>query len=83
MIEILWPWAFSVLPLPLLMYILLPRFEQRDTALYVPFYRSATSFDAQQLATARRNLWQRFFTHFMLARARRCRCSTTIYWRSC
>ena len=60
MIEILWPWAFSVLPLPLLMYILLPRFEQRDTALYVPFYRSATSFDAQQLATARRNLWQRF-----------------------
>jgi len=60
MIEILWPWAFSVLPLPLLMYILLPRFEQRDTALYVPFYRSATSFDAQQLATTRRNLWQRF-----------------------
>jgi Ca-activated chloride channel family protein len=60
MIEILWPWAFSLLPLPLLIYILLPRFEQRDAALYVPFYRSATSFDAQQLTAARRNFWQRF-----------------------
>jgi len=38
MIQFAWPWLFAVLPLPLLIRWLLPRAEQQQQALRVPFY---------------------------------------------
>ena len=37
MIELLWPWAFALAPLPLLLRALLPPRAHRDAALRVPF----------------------------------------------
>lgn len=37
MIELLWPWAFALAPLPLLLRVLLPPRAHRDAALLVPF----------------------------------------------
>ena len=38
MLEFTWPWAFLLLPLPLLVYRLLARAPRQDAALYVPFF---------------------------------------------
>lgn len=45
MIELLWPWAFAALPLPYLMYKLIPPANRQEAALQVPFYLQATSFE--------------------------------------
>ncbi|MGI9322109.1 MAG: VWA domain-containing protein, partial [Pseudomonadales bacterium] len=47
MIEFLWPWALAFLPLPLLVYILLPRARRTEPALQVPFYSQAASYEQQ------------------------------------
>jgi Ca-activated chloride channel family protein len=46
MIELVWPWVFALLPLPLLVLLLVPRAGNRDAALYVPFFRSLTRLEA-------------------------------------
>lgn len=38
MFQFAWLWAFALLPLPLLVYFLLPPVEQQDAALKVPFF---------------------------------------------
>ena len=46
MIEILWPWVFVLLPLPLVVYLSMQRAGNRDPALHVPFFRTLTGLDA-------------------------------------
>ncbi|MDT8334693.1 MAG: VWA domain-containing protein [Desulfurivibrionaceae bacterium] len=45
MLNFIWPWAFWLLPLPLLAHLLLPKSAKRDAALFVPFYRDVLSFE--------------------------------------
>ncbi len=56
MIEFLWPWVFAALPLPLLVYLFMPRAGKRDAALYVPFFRSLSGLDAKSVRAATRNI---------------------------
>jgi len=39
MLEFSWPWIFLALPLPLLVYWLVPRAPRQDAALRIPFFR--------------------------------------------
>jgi len=39
MLEFSWPWLFLALPVPLLIYWVVPRAPRQDAALRVPFYR--------------------------------------------
>lgn len=39
MLELSWPWMFLALPVPLLIYWLVPRAPRQEAALRVPFYR--------------------------------------------
>lgn len=48
MLDFLWPWAFWLLPLPLLAYLLIPRATRQEPALFVPFYKDIISFGPQQ-----------------------------------
>jgi len=43
MLTLVWPWALIVLPLPLLVYFLLPRTRLDGAALLVPFYQELGS----------------------------------------
>ncbi|MEX2367595.1 MAG: VWA domain-containing protein [Pseudohongiellaceae bacterium] len=45
MIEFVWPWAFLLLPLPLLVNRLVPRAPNREAALYVPFFQSLSTLE--------------------------------------
>jgi Ca-activated chloride channel family protein len=47
MLNFLWPWAFWLLPLPLLAYILIPKARKQEAALFVPFYEDVVAFDQQ------------------------------------
>ncbi len=47
MLTFLWPWAFWLLPLPLLTFMLIPRIRKQEAALFVPFYNDVLSFDQQ------------------------------------
>lgn len=58
MIEFEWLWAAFFLPLPLLALIL-PRAVKQDAALHVPFYQSASSFEASGTASSNRYLLRR------------------------
>jgi len=55
MLELTWPWAFLALPLPLLVYVFIPRAARQDAALYVPFYKrlSQLQTDANRVDTNR------------------------------
>ncbi|HJL54146.1 MAG TPA: VWA domain-containing protein [Arenicellales bacterium] len=59
MIEFLWPWAAYFLPLPLLVYLILPKSEKQDAALHVPFYQSAYAYESANQSTTTRNLVRR------------------------
>ncbi len=59
MIEFLWPWVFYFLPLPILVYLLVPRSKKKDAALYVPFYQSASAYDSSKNRENTRNLLRR------------------------
>jgi Ca-activated chloride channel family protein len=58
MIEFEWLWAAAFLPLPVLA-LLLPRAIKQDAALHVPFYSSASAFQATGNASSSRNLLRR------------------------
>ncbi len=47
MLNFIWPWAFWLMPLPILAYLLLPKSGRREAALFVPFYRDVLSFERQ------------------------------------
>ena len=44
MIEFLWPLAALVLPLPFLVYWLVPKANRQEPALQVPFFGQASSY---------------------------------------
>ncbi len=58
-IEFVWPWAFAVLPLPLLVRWLMPRAEENTgAALRLPFYKALTERSVvRQSAPSRIRLW--------------------------
>ena len=55
MLEFTWPWAFLLLPLPLLVYRLAARAPRQDAALYVPFFSVLTRLqsDHENLTSGR------------------------------
>jgi Ca-activated chloride channel family protein len=53
MIEFAWPWAIAFLPLPLLVYFLLPRASQEEAALHVPFFNVVAGFESTTHAERR------------------------------
>lgn len=53
MIEFLWPYAALFLPLPLLVYWLMPRATHQEPALQVPFFTSAAAFEGNSSGVAR------------------------------
>jgi Ca-activated chloride channel family protein len=59
MIEFQWPWAVYFLPLPILIYLLLPAWKKKDAALHVPFYSSAIAYDSSKHRENKRNLLRR------------------------
>jgi Ca-activated chloride channel family protein len=59
MIEFLWPYMALILPLPVLVYLLAPKADQRQPALQVPFFGQATAFESGIAGTNRRSLLRR------------------------
>jgi len=55
-IGLLWPWAFALLPLPLLLRALLPAAQQRGGALRVPFFAQVDAGREQTAGVA--GLWR-------------------------
>lgn len=55
MIEFVWPWVGFLLPLPLLVYLLVPRSGNRDAALFVPFFNSLSRLDSRSAHSGTRN----------------------------
>lgn len=75
MIEFLWPWAVALLPLPLLVYFLVPQAQRTDAALQVPFYVVAAGYEgdssfAQRNARLRRLLLVLMWLALVLAATR-------------
>lgn len=56
MLNFAWPWTFWLLPLPFLIYKLVPRARKYDAALFVPFYRDVLSFEDRQYTAVRSGL---------------------------
>lgn len=48
MFEFGWPWAFWLLPLPLIIIFLLPPIKQKRSSLAVPFFQDAASISEQK-----------------------------------
>ncbi len=49
MLELIWPWAFLLLPLPLLAYFFLPPAAKEEAALLAPFYQQLVASSNAQL----------------------------------
>jgi Ca-activated chloride channel family protein len=47
MLSFVWPWAFWFLPVPWLIYRLVPKAPKHDAALFVPFFEDVHGFDRQ------------------------------------
>ncbi len=59
MIEFLWPYAIAFLPLPLLIYWLLPKAHRQEAALHVPFFSLAAGFESDNRLIQRRSIIRR------------------------
>ena len=59
MINFSWPFAALILPLPILIYFILPRSKKQEAALRVPFFQSASAFDTNTNATSPRHFLRR------------------------
>jgi len=64
-IDFIWPWAVAFLPLPLLVYWLLPKSTHQEAALHVPFFGIASSFESASKFTERRSLLRRLLMILM------------------
>lgn len=53
MIEFVWPWAFWLLPLPILVYWGFPKASKYDAALYAPFYNDILAFESSTHSQAK------------------------------
>ncbi|OFE11454.1 hypothetical protein PHACT_12955 [Pseudohongiella acticola] len=56
MLEFSWPWALLALPLPLLIYFLIPRAPRQDAALRVPFYRRLVQLHTDSSRSFNKNI---------------------------
>ena len=65
MIEFLWPWAAAFLPLPLLVYFLVPPASRTDAALQVPFYVIAAHYEGDSGYAQRRAMLRRLLLVFV------------------
>ena len=65
MINFLWPWAVAFLPLPLLVYFLVPAASRTDAALQVPFYVVASHYEGDSSFNQRRTLLRRIILMLM------------------
>ncbi|MBL4680961.1 MAG: VWA domain-containing protein [Pseudomonadales bacterium] len=59
MIEFLWPMAALILPLPLLVYFVIPKSKKQEAALLVPFYQTAAAFDNAGISPNGRHFMRR------------------------
>ena len=65
MMEFLWPWAIAFLPLPILVYFLVPQAQRTDAALQVPFYVVAAGYEGDRGFTQRNTLLRRLLLVLM------------------
>ena len=65
MIEFLWPLAALALPLPLLVYWLVPKANRQEPALQVPFFGQASSFSQGVGSGQRRSFIRRLLMILM------------------
>ena len=61
MIEFLWPYAVLALPLPILVYLIFPRAENKEPALQVPFFSTASGFVSGNAGKGTTSLLRRLF----------------------
>jgi Ca-activated chloride channel family protein len=59
MLEMVWPWVFIVLPLPLLVAVLFPAAKREEAALRVPFYAEAAHFESRVFSNRSRSFIRR------------------------
>ena len=57
----IWPWAFWFLPVPWLIYRIVPKAARHDVALFVPFFEELHGFDRQSTV-----VWSRFLKVLLL-----------------
>jgi Ca-activated chloride channel family protein len=55
MIQFVWPWVFTLLPLPWLCHRFLPKAANRDASLFVPFFTSLSSVESKTPRVGARN----------------------------
>ena len=55
MIELEWPWVFLLLPLPLLVYFLVPPSIEQDSALRVPFFKDVMRLQGDRFVSKSRS----------------------------
>ncbi|MBB6461466.1 VWA domain-containing protein [Flammeovirga kamogawensis] len=69
MYEIAYPWMFFLLPLPLLVWWLIPAFKQKKDALYYPKFdelTQATGLKPQKSATILKRRWFQYVINFII-----------------
>ena len=54
MLEFAWPWAFALLPLPILIWWWLPPYRARQASVQVPFFERLAAAAIAQMPMARR-----------------------------
>lgn len=59
MLSLEWPWALLLLPLPLLVYFVLPRAGREEPALLVPFFRQLAAITRPPAGRGRPGWWRR------------------------
>ncbi len=59
MIEFQWPWVAYLIPLPIVMFLLLPKAKKQDAALHVPFYQSAYTYEGANQQANKSNILRR------------------------
>ena len=65
MIEFIWPYAALFLPLPILVYLLLPKAARQEPALQVPFFGTASSYDSSTGQSKARSILRRLLLILM------------------
>jgi Ca-activated chloride channel family protein len=65
MIEFLWPYAAWFLPLPLIIYLILPKAHRPEAALHVPFFNLAAGFESDNKLIQRRSIFRRLMMILM------------------